>query len=246
MTLALMLSLASVVVVAHSAMAGDHMDDGAVMCVAVLQVAALAAAAVAAGVPAAVLRVRWSMLPLLGPKFAEIEQMHTWRKQWCGGGSSTDSSGGSMMGGTSMNSNQPAESSRERTRLRAAALAAKDLQPVWETPEAGPSLGRRMHSASPLRQGAIMATLITLAQYRMYDDHMDGGWGWAMAALMVVALVAIVALVIWFVRSSSAAHAHPQPGLGPETPMQILDRRLAQGEITPEEYKERAAILGKP
>lgn len=67
MTLAIVLSLASVVVVAHSVMAGDHMDDGAVMCVAVLQVAALAAAAVAAGVPAAVLRVHWSTLAVLGP-----------------------------------------------------------------------------------------------------------------------------------------------------------------------------------
>lgn len=69
MTLALVLSLASVVVVAHSVMADDHMGDGAVMCVAVLQVAAVAAAAVAAGVPGAALPARWSVLPLLGPKF---------------------------------------------------------------------------------------------------------------------------------------------------------------------------------
>lgn len=90
-----------------------------------------------------------------------------------------------------------------------------------------------------------MAALTTLAQYRMYDDHMDGGWRWGMAALMVLVVVAIVALVIWFVRSTSASHAHLQPGAGTETPMQILDRRLAQGDIAPDEYKERAAILGK-
>jgi putative membrane protein len=93
-----------------------------------------------------------------------------------------------------------------------------------------------------------MATLITLAQYRMNNDHMDGGWGWGMAALMLIALIAVVALVVWLVRSTSAGHSHPQhaaaAGAG-ETPMQILDRRLAQGEIAPEEYKERAAILGK-
>lgn len=91
-----------------------------------------------------------------------------------------------------------------------------------------------------------MATLTTLAQYHMNNEHMDSGWGWGMAALMVIAAVAIVALVIWFVRSASIPHAHVQPGPSLEAPMQVLDRRLAAGEITPDEYKERAAILDKP
>jgi Predicted membrane protein (DUF2078). len=93
-----------------------------------------------------------------------------------------------------------------------------------------------------------MATLVTLAQYRMYGDHMDSGWGWGMAALMVLAVVAIVALVVWFVRSPGAHHAraeHTAANASTETPMQILDRRLAHGEIAPDEYKERAAILDK-
>ena len=89
-----------------------------------------------------------------------------------------------------------------------------------------------------------MATLVTLAQYRMYDDHMDGAWGWGMAALMVVAVIAIVALVVWLVRSSGAHVVAGPAATQAETPMQILDRRLAQGEITPAEYQERAAILG--
>lgn len=93
-----------------------------------------------------------------------------------------------------------------------------------------------------------MATLATLAQYRMYDDHMNGGWGWGMGVLMVLALVAIVGLVVWVIRSSGAHQAraeHTAAGGATETPMQILDRRLAQGEIAPDEYKERAAILDK-
>ena len=67
-TLALVLSLAGVVVLAHSAMGEDHMDSGTVMCVAVLQVAALAAVAVAARRPQAVLPVRWSAHRVLGPR----------------------------------------------------------------------------------------------------------------------------------------------------------------------------------
>jgi putative membrane protein len=96
-----------------------------------------------------------------------------------------------------------------------------------------------------------MATFSTLAQYHMDNgDHMDGGWGWAMAALMILVVLAVVALVVWLVRSNSGSHAHIQAspastGAGSESPMQILDRRLAEGEITPDEYHERAAILAK-
>ncbi len=90
--------------------------------------------------------------------------------------------------------------------------------------------------------------LVTLAQYHMdYGDHMDGGWGSGMFAALLLVALAVVAFVVWFVRSSSGAHAqapHAAGGVATETPMQILDRRLAQGEISPEEYKERAAILG--
>ena len=59
--------------------------------------------------------------------------------------------------------------------------------------------------------------------------------------MMVIALVALVALVVWFVRSSGSALAHSGPDR--ETPMQVLDRRLAAGKITPKEHQERAAIL---
>ena len=91
-----------------------------------------------------------------------------------------------------------------------------------------------------------MAALPTLAQGQMYYDHMDGGWGWGMAAFMVLAVVVIAGLVVWIVRSTGAHQ--PQAGHHPadtpaETPMQVLDRRLAQGDITPDDYRERAAIL---
>lgn len=90
-----------------------------------------------------------------------------------------------------------------------------------------------------------MAALLTLAQYRMdHDsDHMDG-WGWGMGVLIVIAVVAIVAIVVWLVRSS--AHHTAAAAAVSETPQQILERRFAQGEITPEEFQERAAILRKP
>lgn len=95
-----------------------------------------------------------------------------------------------------------------------------------------------------------MATLSTIAQYRAYDDHMSGGWGWGMGALMVLAVVVIVGLIVWLVRSTGTGtgHAlavHHVTGVPSETPIQVLDRRLAQGDITPDDHRERAAILSK-
>ncbi len=94
-----------------------------------------------------------------------------------------------------------------------------------------------------------MNSLNLLAQYRTdYGNHMDGGWGWGMAAFMILAAVAIVALVVWLVRSSHHAPAvgHASVPVTVETPRQILDRRLAEGDVTPDEYHERTAILSKP
>lgn len=91
-----------------------------------------------------------------------------------------------------------------------------------------------------------MPIAFKIAQYRMdYGHHMDRGWGWGMAVLMILLAVAVIALVVWLVRTNSAPRGRPDAGSAKETPMEILDRRLAQSEITPDEYNERAAILAK-
>lgn len=91
-----------------------------------------------------------------------------------------------------------------------------------------------------------MPSALTLAQYRMqYGDHMDGhnGWGIAGFVMAVLVLLAVAVLVVWLVRVGGSPRAPADARPVPETPMEILDRRLALSEITPEEYKERAAIL---
>ena len=75
---------------------------------------------------------------------------------------------------------------------------------------------------------------------QMFDrgDHMDG-WGWGWGVLMMVVIVALVGLVVWaIVRSSQHTGSHPH-----DRARQILAERLASGEITPEEYRERAEHL---
>lgn len=80
-----------------------------------------------------------------------------------------------------------------------------------------------------------MTHWMTFAQYG-YGGHMDGGWGWAMAAVMIAVVVGVVVLLIWLL---SEIRGRPCE----ETAAQLLARRLASGEITPDEYRERAALL---
>ena len=76
----------------------------------------------------------------------------------------------------------------------------------------------------------------------------DMGYGWiVMVVLWILLLAALVWFVAWLVmgqrgRSSSGRVQPP----GQETPLEILDRRLATGEIDVDEYqKVRSQLTGK-
>ena len=74
--------------------------------------------------------------------------------------------------------------------------------------------------------------------------HM-GNWGAGWWILMMIGMVVFWGLVIlgivWVVRELSGRHhASGSTGGGP---LEILDRRLAAGEISPEDYQERRRIL---
>ena len=68
-------------------------------------------------------------------------------------------------------------------------------------------------------------------------DGWDGGMGVAGWFLMTVFWVALIAAIVWAV-----AHLFPSRGTGdaagPERPEEILDRRLARGEIDTATYDE--------
>lgn len=80
---------------------------------------------------------------------------------------------------------------------------------------------------------------------RFYGPHMwEGGWWMFLGPIwMIVVIAAIVAVVVLIVRwSSPASHAG---GHGPavETPMDILRKRFARGEIDKDEFEERRKLL---
>jgi putative membrane protein len=65
-----------------------------------------------------------------------------------------------------------------------------------------------------------------------------GGW-WILPGplLWLLLIVGIVLLV----RSRSGQA--PLTGGGPETGIEVLERRFAEGELTPEQYRERRSVL---
>ena len=84
-----------------------------------------------------------------------------------------------------------------------------------------------------------------------FDGHMDwdGGWGVLMVIGMLLFWVLVIAAVVWVVRElTSQRPSRGSGGLGgtdarADDPLQILDRRLADGSISPEDYEQRRAIL---
>ncbi len=91
----------------------------------------------------------------------------------------------------------------------------------------------------------------------MWDDHgdrhgiMDGGsfahgsgvWMFAFMVLVLVALtLALSGAAWWLVRTRREAPGPPAVAAQPEA-RRLLDQRLAQGEITPEEYQAVRAVL---
>lgn len=70
------------------------------------------------------------------------------------------------------------------------------------------------------------------------------GWAWLWPIWLVVAVlfwVGLIALVIWAARTIIAPRR--DPGSTPETALEILRRRLAAGEITPEEFDRIRHLL---
>jgi putative membrane protein len=80
----------------------------------------------------------------------------------------------------------------------------------------------------------------------MYYDHMDGsgGSGWVAMLIIVLLLIALAAGVVWAFVKNARPYAGATPAR-PEYPSaaEILDERLARGEIDLDEYRERRATL---
>ena len=70
----------------------------------------------------------------------------------------------------------------------------------------------------------------------MWDMHDTGAGWWIVMSLGMIAFWGFVIWAIW--RTVSDRPREPAAPVVPETPVEILDRRLAAGEITVGEYEQ--------
>lgn len=82
--------------------------------------------------------------------------------------------------------------------------------------------------------------LLLLADFNGHMDW-DGGWGAVMMIGMVLFWGLLIAGAIWLVRELSGARQ--TGGADAKDPLEVLDRRLAEGLISVEEYQQRRALL---
>lgn len=85
-----------------------------------------------------------------------------------------------------------------------------------------------------------MATLLAVALPLADDMHdWDGGWWLVMALGMVLFWALVIVGIVWIVREVGGQ----RHGGAAQAPMEVLDERLARGDISVEEYEERRGAL---
>ncbi|MET0781042.1 MAG: SHOCT domain-containing protein [Microbacterium sp.] len=73
----------------------------------------------------------------------------------------------------------------------------------------------------------------------------DGGWGWMWVGgiLLLLILAALIVLVVRAFSTAPSLGAGPAPKPPASSARQIIEERLARGEITPDEFRSLARAL---
>ena len=85
---------------------------------------------------------------------------------------------------------------------------------------------------------SVLAALPLADYWGMHDGDVGLGWGLVMTVGMLTFWGLVIAGVVWLARSGWSSRDDRA-----DSPMDILDRGLAQGTISPEEYERRRALL---
>lgn len=73
---------------------------------------------------------------------------------------------------------------------------------------------------------------------------MNGGYGWWI--LMTIMMVVFWGGLIWFAVMLLRRPPHTSQNVTRKTALEILDKRLARGEIELDEYRQRRQVLEPP
>jgi uncharacterized membrane protein len=85
----------------------------------------------------------------------------------------------------------------------------------------------------------MAAAILSLAEGGWGNHIGDWGAGWwiLMAAMMVIFWGLVIVGVVWLVQSEIGHRSHRHSAL------EVLEHRLASGDITPDEYRRRREAL---
>jgi putative membrane protein len=88
----------------------------------------------------------------------------------------------------------------------------------------------------------FISTLSLADTWGMHGD--DVGWGWMMIP-MVLFWGAVILGIVWLARGGfgSSREGRRESSIDRQTPIDILDRRFAEGTISVEEYRERRDVI---
>jgi len=76
-------------------------------------------------------------------------------------------------------------------------------------------------------------------------NHMGGG-AWVFMGLgMIIFWGLVIFGVVWLVRTLTEHRAHPAHQGPQASPLENLDRKLAEGALSVEEYQERRRLLSR-
>ena len=91
-----------------------------------------------------------------------------------------------------------------------------------------------------------MQTVAAVPLADSWGMHGDVGTGWMilMGAIMMLFWGGIVVGIAWLIRGTARGwSAHEENAVTREDPVEILERRFAEGAISPEDYSVRRKIL---
>lgn len=78
-----------------------------------------------------------------------------------------------------------------------------------------------------------------------WGNHMSTG-GWIFSVLATLIFLALIGAVIYWLLSTATTSDGGLRGDSRESPKEILDRRLASGELSVEQYQQLRDTLGTP
>ena len=85
----------------------------------------------------------------------------------------------------------------------------------------------------------LASTLLLADGWGMHDGDVGAGWMIGMMFVMLLFWAAVILGIVWLARGGFDGSR----GGRRETPIEILDRRFAEGAISAEDYNERRKVI---